>query len=145
MIRHANNEFDNDDLLIEKGFNLFYVGLLVALLVLIIFIRPSMFGDARWNSNGDLSGDGTFNIVDLFHWLLWIFSTPGDTVIQCFMTSKYLTHFFALSAKSYGAPASVLMSLCYWWLLGGKKMVRFWIIVVALCLYEYIPSLPLRG
>jgi hypothetical protein len=143
IVRPDSNIFDQLAEVDEGGVNFFYLCLLVGMFVLVVFFHPSSFSHPRWYSALDLNRNGVFTATDLLLWLIWIFSLPGDMFVQLFMLSKPLAYFFEISPRSFGQPISIGISLIYWWLTGGKRMMIIWIVIVLVAVFSTLPPLPL--
>jgi hypothetical protein len=143
IVKPDTNLFDQLTEADEGGINFFYLGLMGLMFVVIVFFRPEAFSHPRWHAAFDLNRNGVFTATDVLLWLIWIFSMPGDIFVQLFMLSKPLSYFFELTPHSFGQPISIGVSLIYWWLTGGKRMVVIWIVIVLVAVFSTIPPLPL--
>jgi hypothetical protein len=139
-----DNLFDKDHDLSDGEVNFFYLGVFVVFFGIIVFVQPQTLSGPRWGVGWDLNNDGYFTANDLFLWFIWVFSMPGDIVVHFSMKSSFMRRFFELTPYSYGNAVSVTFSLLYWWLIGGKRWVMFWLSVVIISMWQTLPPLPLN-
>ncbi len=143
VVQNDANLFDQLAEVDEGGINMFYMGMILFLMIIVIFFKPDAFNHPRWYTALDLNRNGSFTASDMMLWFVWIFSLPGDAFVQLFMLSKPLARFFELSPASFGQPVSIAVSFVYWWLTGGKRLLVFWGIIVLIAVFSNMPSLPL--
>jgi len=122
--------------------NYFYAGAFFFFFLMIVFGEFPAFSHTRWATGLDINGDGLFNVTDCAKWVLWIFNMPGDILIQSLLTFETTTSFFEITVDSYGDGGSMLFSLVYWNLTGGKKMVIFWLVLLILVMLKNAPPIP---
>lgn len=104
-------------------FNLFLCIFYIVMLLVILFIQPAQFQHGRWDALLDLNRDGQFTITDLFYWCFWLFYLPGDVLISILMQMPGPAAFFELDGQSFGGIGSLMVSMLYWWLMGGPKLL----------------------
>lgn len=132
VIHDRNIYFDQQIELEQNDVNYFYLSIFAIVFLCIVLIHPASFSAARWDASLDLNHDSHITVSDIWLWLIWIMTLPGDALLQCILASKSLARFFELTERSFGGVASVTFSLCYWWLLGGRRWLVFWGGVLAL-------------
>jgi hypothetical protein len=134
--------FKNMGIVESKEINIFYLGIYAFFFCLIVFGNFSAFSHTRWNTSLDLNQDNVYSISDLISWVLWIFHMPGDFLIQSILTSQSASAFFEVSVNSFGKTVSTIFSFIFWHIAGGKKLVKFWFIVLLLIMLKNLPGIP---
>ena len=135
------SKFSLDEGIIEANqINYFYFATYILFFTFIVFGNFPAFSHPRWNAGLDINGDGIFSITDLVKWAVWIFYMPGDVLLQSFMVFQATTNFFEIGKDSYGNIESLLFSFFYWHLIGGKKLVIYWAVILLLIVLKNIPN-----
>jgi len=131
-----------DGVVAGKETNFFYLGTFAFFFLLIVLGDFPAFSHERWYIGMDINQDGIFSITDLIKLVLWLFYMPGDVLIQGLLISQDTSSFFEVTGASFGKIGSTLFSLAFWFLAGGKKLVKFWCIVLLAVMLKNLPGIP---
>lgn len=148
-IAHNTKAFKKKRKLFWVGdFNIMLFIPIISLVLLVSLIQPEIFTGARWNfpegfgmKSFDLSNLGAF--ATAIQMLFWVFTFPGDCLIVLVNALSHLsffnslsTGFLGLSTENYCGSASVIFSFLTWWMIGGRTLVRFWVLISVILLLD---------
>jgi len=78
----------------------------------------------RWQFAWDMNGDGIVSILDVGHWIAWIFFAPGDFILlETMLRPTRLALSLGILPKDLSGFGSGILSLLWWFgmLLLGRR------------------------